>query len=217
MTEILAWHWTADTLRDGRPIPPVGETLRHDGPLVLCKSGLHASERLIDSLDFAPGNRLHRVRCGGEVQHENDKLVCRERTILWSHAVSDGLLRGFARSQARSVIHLWEPPQVVRDYLETGDEALREAASAAAWAARAGAARAAAAWAARAGAARAGAAWAGAAWAARAGAARAGAAWAAAWAAAEAAAEAAWAAAWVAEANKELTDLILAEAGRSEP
>lgn len=49
---ILAWHWTADALRDGRPIPPVGETLRHSGTLVLCDNGLHASERMLDALQF---------------------------------------------------------------------------------------------------------------------------------------------------------------------
>lgn len=132
MSTVLAWHWTADTLRDGRPIPPVGETLRHSGTLVLCDNGLHASERILDALRYAPGNVVHRVRCGGEMLRQDDKLVCHERTILWSHSVSDDLLRGFARAQARSVLHLWDAPQVVRDYLETGDETLRARAARAA-------------------------------------------------------------------------------------
>jgi len=42
------------------------------------------------------------------------------------------MLRYFARMQALSVIHLWEPPQVVCDYLMTGDEGIRAAARAAA-------------------------------------------------------------------------------------
>ena len=136
---VLAWHFTGDALRDGRAIPAVGETLRHDGVLVLCKSGLHASERMIDALQYAPGPRLHRVRCEGDIVSEQYKLVCRERTILWSHCVSDDLLRAFARSQALSVIHLWNAPEIVRLYLETGDESIRaaarDAARAAAWAA----------------------------------------------------------------------------------
>ena len=39
-----------------------------------------------------------------------------------------GLLRQFARSCALDVIHLWKPPAVVKEYLKTGNEALRDAA-----------------------------------------------------------------------------------------
>jgi len=83
----LAWHFTAGTLRDGRSIPPIGETLRHDGPVVPCESGLHASEQLIDVLQYAPGLHLHRVTLGGQIVRHGvltDKLCASERTILWS-------------------------------------------------------------------------------------------------------------------------------------
>ena len=197
---VLAWHFTADTLRDGHAIPPIGETLRHEGELSICKSGLHASERMIDALHYSPGPTIHRVRCGGRIVRQDDKLCSSERTILWSHRVSDDLLRGFARQQARSVLHLWDAPEIVKRYLETGDESIRDAAWDAAWAA---------AWDAAWDAARArDAAWA-AAWAAARAAERArDAAWAAAW-------DAAWAAARAA-ANTELTRLVLAEANQIE-
>src|SRR5690606_38045619 len=42
---ILAYHFVNDTLRDGRPVPSDGEWLEHDGPIAICKSGLHASRR----------------------------------------------------------------------------------------------------------------------------------------------------------------------------
>ena len=45
------------------------------------------------------------------------------------------MLRAFARQCALDVIHLWNAPQVVRDYLTTGDESLRDAAGNAAYAA----------------------------------------------------------------------------------
>ena len=166
MSEIvLAWHFLPADLRlgngDGREVR-VGETLRHEGPLVLCKSGMHASERIIDALVYASGPVICRVRCGGEILRDSDKLVCRERTVEWMLTDTDDLLCGFARWCARSVLHMWKAPEIVRRYLEAGDESLRDAAGAAAedaaWAARdaagaaaedaAGAAAEAAAWAA---------------------------------------------------------------------
>ena len=45
------------------------------------------------------------------------------------------MLRYYARMQALSVVHLWDAPDVVLDYLMTGDETLQKAASAAAFAA----------------------------------------------------------------------------------
>lgn len=140
----LAWHFVGDKLRDGRPVPPDGETLRHDGPLELCETGLHASERLIDALQFAPSATLCRVECGGKILHDTDKLVSSERTILWRIDATD-LLHQFARQCALDVAHLWKMPDVVRRYLETGDKTIRDAAWAAArdaaWAAAWAAAR----------------------------------------------------------------------------
>ena len=119
-----------------------------------------------------------------------DKIACSERIII-ARMDATPLLRWFARMQALSVAHLLgdAPPDVVLDYLMTGDKSIRAAARAAArdavWAM-------AAAW---------DAAW-DAAWASAMDAARAAAsasAWAAAWAAARASAsDAAWADAWAA-------------------
>jgi len=130
-----AWHFTTDKLRDGRRVPAVGKKLVHKGPLMLCKSGLHASRRLIDALRYAPGCILHRVELSGEIIKDEDKVVATERTILWRMDVED-LLRDFARRCALDVIDAWDAPDVVVQYLKTGDEELRSAAySAAYWAA----------------------------------------------------------------------------------
>ena len=162
----------------------LGETLRVEGKPVLCEHGLHASAKLWDALNYARGERLSlcRVTLGGTVKHDTDKSVANERTVVavLDADTTDKLLRDYARWCALQVIHLWDAPDIVRQYLETGDESLR----AAAWAAAGDAARAAARDAARA-AARAAAgdaAWAAAGAAARdaAGAAAAAAAWAAA-------------------------------------
>ena len=132
-TEIQAWHFTGNKLRDGRPLPADGEWLVHEGEIEICRTGLHASRRVIDALQYAPGSTICRVTCCDIVtEHQNDKLVCRERRIDWRIENADEVLRAFARKSALSVIHLWDAPAIVRQYLETGDESIRDAARAAA-------------------------------------------------------------------------------------
>ena len=87
MIDTRAWHFTTDRLRDGRSIPAVGVPLWHEGPVQICKSGLHASVRLVDALKYAPGLRLHAVHMSEIVDAQEDKIVARERTILASRAV----------------------------------------------------------------------------------------------------------------------------------
>jgi hypothetical protein len=115
-------------------VPADGEVLRHDGPVEMCRSGLHASRRLIDALRYAPGPVVCRVECAEIVDEDKEKFVCRERTILWRVDAED-LLRDFARRCALDVIDQWDAPAVVRRYLTTGDEELRaDALNAALWA-----------------------------------------------------------------------------------
>ena len=150
----LAWHFTGPKLRDGSPLPKPGKWLTFSGPLVMCESGLHASRQPSDALRYAPGNTLHLVEVGGKIIEGSDKLVCSRRKIIVSMD-AEPLLRYYARMQALSVLHLWDAPNEVLDWLMCGDEETRAAAWAAAgdaawgaaWAA-AGAAAGDAAWAA---------------------------------------------------------------------
>ena len=128
---MIAYHFTGDTLRDGRPIPAIGEKLIHTGEIVWCESGLYASPKASQALKYAPGKWLHRVECGQIEREDGDKFVCRERTILQT-IDAEHLMRRFAADQALSVAHLWDMPEVVREYLTTLDDSLRAAAWAAA-------------------------------------------------------------------------------------
>ena len=130
------WHFVGTTLRDGRPVPRTGRWLVHDGPLVLCASGLHFGRTPWEALQYAPGPILCRVEVGGTILDGGDKGVAQRRRIVQRMDATE-LLRYFARMQALSVIHLWraDPPDVVLDYLMTGDDGIRAAARAAAWAA----------------------------------------------------------------------------------
>ena len=125
---MIAYHFVGQTLRDGRPIPPDGEWLEHDGPLVMCESGLHASAHPFDALQYAPGATLCLVELDGEIITEGDKSVAMRRRIVTRIDATD-LLRSFARQCASDVLHLWDAPQAVKDYLGTGNENLRAAAS----------------------------------------------------------------------------------------
>jgi hypothetical protein len=148
---MLGWHFaeTSRCLRygDGRKIV-VGKSHSVRGEPILCEHGLHASESVIDALQYAPGPILYRVKLSGKIVRGDDKAVATKRSYL-AEIDAEPILREFARKCALSVIHLWDAPRVVRQYLETGDESLRDAAWAAAgdaaWAA-AGDAAGAAAW-----------------------------------------------------------------------
>ena len=131
---IRAYHFVGDKLRDGCPVPPDGEWLVHDGPVRMCESGLHASRHPFDALMYAPGPILCLVDCDEIDAEDVDKLVCRRRRIV-ARFDATTMLRAFARQCALDVIHLWDAPQVVRDYLTTGDESVRDGTRDDAWAA----------------------------------------------------------------------------------
>lgn len=126
-----AYHFVADRLRDGLAIPPDGEWLEHDGPVIMCQSGLHASTDPYDALEYSPGATLCYVECDGVVTADSNKLVCRRRRII-ARIDATAILREYARWAASQVLHLWAAPHVVRDYLARGDDSLRAAARAAA-------------------------------------------------------------------------------------
>ena len=216
------WHFLREDGRlgygDNRKVK-VGQVYTCKGDIRICCNGMHASKVLHDALQYAPGPVVCRVNVTGDIVYQSDKFAGRNRKVLWMFNM-DNVLRRYARLCALDVLHLWEAPDIVREYLETGDESIRAAAEAAlaardAWGARAawGATWAAARAAGAAGAARA-------AWAARAARAAWGA-WGAraAWAAARdagaagAAARAARAAA-VKKQQRRLTAMVIAEAKR---
>jgi len=127
--KIDAWWFSAsDCLPhgDGRLIV-VGESHSVGGDIVLCDNALHASRDPFDALTYAPGQYLYRVRCWGDVVEDDDKLGARYREYVDMRNATN-TLRKFAREQALSVIHFWEAPPVVKEYLEAGDETLRAAA-----------------------------------------------------------------------------------------
>jgi len=128
-----AWHFCRidpsgrPVLRDGSLALGPGEVETYDGPLVLYRSGLQASVRALDALSDAPGAWVRQVECAAEAVIGDVNLVCRRRAII-AHADATEVLREWARWCAFQVAHLWACPAITREWLETGNPALREAA-----------------------------------------------------------------------------------------
>ena len=132
--QTIYYHFTSTTLRDGRPIPAIGKWLTFNGVPIPCERGLHASPDPFDALQYAPGDRLHQVYLSGTiVAHGSpvNKFASQKRKIIASIDATP-IMRLFARRVALDVIHLWDAPPIVKEYLETGDESKRAAAWAAA-------------------------------------------------------------------------------------
>jgi len=130
---IYAWHFTdGNFLRDGSPLPAVGEWLKYSGKIRICQTGYHFSRTPWDALKYAPGDTLHLVECDEIEDEHSDKGVCRRRRIIASMDAAE-MLRYFARMQALSVImDAPEMEDVVYSWLFSGDSAARSAAYSAA-------------------------------------------------------------------------------------
>ena len=139
-----------------RPVA-IGKTDTFEGEPIPCERGLHGSPTPWDALGYSCGPIIWVVKLGGEiVEHGDpiDKYAAQSREYLFKLDITKQL-RMFAAQCALGVFDKWEPPEVVREYIE--DEAkgvdrsdISAAASAASWAASSAASWAAASAAARA-------------------------------------------------------------------
>jgi hypothetical protein len=94
---------------------------------VLCEAGLHASRGLLDALTYAPGVTVHRVEISGQILTGIDKVCGERRKILWSLEIEQ-VLRDFARFCAWTVLPSWEAPEIVEEWVLTGNYGVRNAA-----------------------------------------------------------------------------------------
>ena len=142
-TPILAWHFLAEDRKMAyrRTLVQVGKTYSTRKPLAFCSSGLHASVRIIDALQYAPGPICCRVRMSGQIMEDYDKLCSSRRKVLamaditavlheFSCRVAEEALRAANVTDPRS----WAAIEAKRKWLqgEITDEELA-AAWAAAW------------------------------------------------------------------------------------
>lgn len=124
-----AFHFLAEDRRMARTgeLVEAGKTYHVDGPVKMCRSGLHGSVKPLDALQYASGPVVCRVDITGDIVVGDDKIVGCSRKVLWMYDASPELNR-FGRLCALDVANLWDAPDVVLQYLKTGDEAIRSAA-----------------------------------------------------------------------------------------
>ena len=107
VTTVTGWHFAADKLRDGRPLPKAGDTLVHEGKVRPCESGLHASARALDALSYAPGFMVARVELRGTiVPHGEDKHAASERHYLTGYVDANAVVVKWAFAEADRAVRV---------------------------------------------------------------------------------------------------------------
>ena len=129
------WHF-AKIDAEGRPVMRDGALIKSGkkyvtGEAELCVTGYHGCVRVIDALQYAPGPWVSKRVITGGVVIGDDKL-CGTECVHSGGIDTTEVLRKFARMCALDVIDKWNAPEVVVQYLKTGDESIRDAARAAA-------------------------------------------------------------------------------------
>ena len=112
--------FTQNMKNTGMKPAKVGRVHRIDGEIIPCECGLHSSPTPFDALQYACGGTLWEVEIPRtSIPHRNpvDKYVSHTRKYLRRVDISDRLFRQFACQWALDVIHLWDAPAIVKEYL----------------------------------------------------------------------------------------------------
>ena len=70
-----------------------GKWNHHEGKLKLCQSGFHASERIIDAMQYTNAEEIALVEIGEDFIKGDDKYVCRDMRVLkiWKWTKKDSV------------------------------------------------------------------------------------------------------------------------------
>lgn len=104
--QIDVWHFAGKTLRDGTPLPAVGQELPPIRTPVPCERGYHGSARAIDALAYVSGFMVARCRLFGAVPGDDpvDKYAARRRVVLSGYVDSEKVIRQLAAKWAHRAI-----------------------------------------------------------------------------------------------------------------
>ena len=125
-----AWYFSDATKKlqynDGRDIA-IDITHTVEGTPKCCRHGLHGSKNILDALQCAPGNIIWRVELSGKMDRQPDKISATSRTYLAGGVDILPIILAWSRRVALDVAHLWDMPDIVRKFLETGDKEIANA------------------------------------------------------------------------------------------
>jgi hypothetical protein len=125
MEAIRSWYFSNKQKKlmcgDGRDIA-IGVEHTIKGPPKLGIYGLHGSRLILDALRYAPGPIVWVVDLSGRIKQGSDKIVATRRKYVAGGIDISDILQRFARSEALLVADKWECPEIVKRWLETGDE-----------------------------------------------------------------------------------------------
>ena len=93
--------------KNGNQSWELGKWVKHEGELKLCKSGLHASETPLESLNYVYGDRWFSVEAKGEIKKDDDKFVASEMRLVKEIEVKKVLVK-FAILCAREALPNYE-------------------------------------------------------------------------------------------------------------
>lgn len=130
---IEAWHFPKPDLRlgfgDGRLIAP-GEVLSVMPPVKVGSQGLHGSISILDAVINGNSSIICRTLHFGAVSCKRSLVASSHRKVLWM-ANARKVIRRFTKDCVLGQINISYYPKVIRKYLESDDEDLREEAIAA--------------------------------------------------------------------------------------
>ena len=107
--KILGWHFCPADMKlmdhgnNSRAEICVGKTNTVRGPLILCERGLHASESVLDALQYANSSMLCRVESSGQIARGDDKYCSTRRKVLAVRDIAP-ILHEFACHVAEDVL-----------------------------------------------------------------------------------------------------------------
>lgn len=118
---MIGYVYSADKLSGDKLIPPLGEWQEYHGSSSLKFFGLSAHTNHYTALKYAKGHLLHKVELAGEIYKESNSIFAERRRFVATIDVTE-LMYEFARGCAWGVIDQWGAPEVVLEYLESGEE-----------------------------------------------------------------------------------------------
>jgi len=126
---MLAWHFMKEDrclrFHDGRKaIKGKWLTYHGVGKITSCRRGMHASVRILDAAEYAPGPIIARVELAGNIVKDDDKICAEHRKVLWWMNGKKVFLR-FMLACAVDLIPKNDIPKEVIEYVRTGRESSR--------------------------------------------------------------------------------------------